>query len=104
MSDLNKDMHSRSYDPLREVKTDSPALAKAWLKNGYSLTPVQRVGYTIFSFGYIGVGCFTLGASIDGFYTGDIFIPLCFGVAATFFFYFGLRGLKNVLRFQKESE
>ena len=91
-----EDMRRRSYDPLQEVSIDSPTLAKSWLTNGQFLTPVQRVGYVLFSIGYIGAGLFTLGASIEDFKEKDVFFSLGFGVATAFFFYFGLRGLRNV--------
>ena len=96
-------MHSRSHDPLREASVDSPAFTKSWLTNGELLTPIQRVGHTVFSFAYIGAGLFTLGASIDGFKEGDVFMPVGFGVATAFFLYFGLRGLRNVLRFRRKD-
>ncbi|MDW5265016.1 MULTISPECIES: hypothetical protein [Acidobacteriaceae] len=103
MSNLHEeDMRRRSYDPLRKVSIDSPTLAKSWLANGQFLTPVQRLGYAIFSFAYIGAGLFTLGASIEDFKEKDVFFSLGFGVATAFFFYFGLRGLRNVLRFRRK--
>ena len=104
MSDRHKEgMYSRSHDPLREASVASPAFTKSWLTNGELLTRVQRVGYAVLSFGYVGAGLFTLGPSIDGFKEGDVFMPLGFGVAAAFFLYFGLRGLRNVLRFRRKD-
>lgn len=105
MSDPKKELvRSQSYNPLREAAVDSPTLAASWLKGGESLSPIQRLGHGVFSIVFASMGVFLGGSCWDGVQAGDLFNVLFFGAASLFFLYFGLRGLRNVLRFKAKSK
>ena len=97
-------MEHRGHDPLRQAVAASSLLTKFWLTNGQKLTPLQRVGYGLTSFVYVGMGLFCLNASIENFKEDDRFMVLFFGVAAVFFLYLGLRGFRNILRFRDNTK
>lgn len=102
MSDFEKDdMSGSSHDPLRRASVECSTFNKFWLSDGGHRTPLQQVGYGIFSMAFICVGLFTLSAAASNFEADQIFMGIGFGFATLFFLYLGLRGLRNVFRFQQ---
>ncbi len=43
-SDFEKQEPDQSYDPVLAAWTNSPSVTKAFLRNGESLTPIQKAG------------------------------------------------------------
>ena len=91
------------YDPLQKAHRESANFNQAWLKNGESLRPIQRVGFIIFSICFLFTAFFFADlcwailreatAANGGFFEGYFF-----GLAALGFLYLGGRGLKNALK------
>jgi len=105
MRDHNDDpLGDRSLDPLRQASMDSQKITEAWLIKDANQPPIQRIGHGLISIVYVGAGLFFLVASLEDFEADDRFWCLGFGVVATFFLYFGIRGFWNVLRFRKEKK
>jgi hypothetical protein len=77
---------------------------RSWLKNGESMSLIQRIGYTIFSLLFFGAGLFLCQSAMIELRSGDensqVFAAL-FALASLFFLVFGILGLRNVLRFKQ---
>jgi hypothetical protein len=77
---------------------------RSWLKNGESMSLIQRIGYTIFSLLFFGAGLFLCQSAMIELRSGDensqVFAAL-FALASLFFLVFGILRLRNVLRFKQ---
>jgi hypothetical protein len=97
--------HDRGYDPIRALWTQSGAFHSAWLKNGESLSILQRTGYTVFSLLFVAIGLYVSQSAVlsarEGDFTGLIF-GVIFGACSLGFLIFGVLGLRNILRFKRE--
>ena len=86
----------RKYDPLRGSSEQAGAFDRAWLKNGESLTPIQRVGFIICSLMFIligfflGIGCWEDFQSKNG-------TAILWAIGSLFFLGIGSLGLRNAL-------
>jgi hypothetical protein len=94
---------NRGYDPIRASWRESSDFNKAWLKNGDSLHPVQRVGFGFISILFLGFGLFLANACwlniVEGTAAdGGLFWSYFFGLAALVFSYLGYAGLRNALK------
>jgi hypothetical protein len=93
----------RGHDPIRATWREAPDFNKAWLKNGESLRPVQKVGFTIFSVSFLCAafffanGCWVIfqEATVAN---GGLFTGYFFGLSALVFLFLGIAGLRNALR------
>ena len=92
----------KGYDPLQDVRVDSGSFNRSWLKNGESLPPVQRIGYTVVSLAFIGAGLFLANAGWEIMQSGDSTFPLWL-LGSLLFLSIGVFGLGNVLRFKKRG-
>jgi hypothetical protein len=98
------DLHGQTgLDPLQAVRDQAPTFNQAWLKNGWSLTLLQRIGFTVFSLSSTGIGLGLLDPAVLCLREGNMVFFLLFAVGSLFFGFFGVLGLINVLRF-KHSE
>jgi hypothetical protein len=89
------------YDPLRSARNDAPGFNRSWLKNGGSMTLVQRIGFTIFSVMFCLAGFYMCVDAVKTFRADDagfIFSALV-GVP---FLILGALGLRNVVRFRRD--
>ena len=91
----------RGYDPLQASVRQAQTVNFAWLKNGESLSLLQRIGFTILSLLFVAFGLFGLKICADCYRDGDWIFFLIFLLATLFCMLVGLGGLKNVLRFPK---
>jgi hypothetical protein len=87
-------------DPVQAVRTQSRSFNAAWLKNGESLSILQRTGFAIFSLLFTSVGLYLVRFAIMFAKQRD-FMTLIFGGCSAGFLVFGILGLKNVLRFKR---
>jgi hypothetical protein len=93
----NPPMPHRSYDPLRSASSEAPTFNRLWLKNGESLRPLQRIGFGLFSVGFLCAAEFCAETWWQALKERDpMFIAWFAG--AFFFFIFGILGLINTLR------
>lgn len=100
---IQQQLHGRGEsDPLRTARSQSNAFNKSWLKSGESMTLTQRIGHTLFSLIFLGIGLSLGRASIVEVRSGDVMF-LLFALASLFFLLFGGLGLKNVLRFRSNK-
>jgi hypothetical protein len=101
--DFKKEHHTaRRYDPILAAWTNSPSVTKAFLKNGESLTRVQRAGVVVISLTIAGTGLNLGFDAIDAFRAGSssIFIS---ALPSIFLLVFGMLGLRNALRPKKRK-
>jgi hypothetical protein len=92
------------YDPLQAANRQTHSFNRSWLKDGESMTLTQRIGHTLFSLLYFGIGLYLLQPMmIDLRSSGamSLVFTALFGVASLFFLVFGILGLRNVLRFKR---
>ena len=89
-----------SIDPIRKARAESPTVTESWLKRGERLTTVQRIGHGLLSFTYIGAGTMFAQATYEDFKDRAPLFVFFFGLASAFFFFFGFKGMRNVLRFK----
>src|SRR5579863_4828229 len=92
------------HDPLRHANDESLTLAASWLKNGQKLTVIQRIGHSVFSLVFLLCGLLLVDGAGNNFREDDLFMGTLFAVAALFFIGFAAIGLRNVLRFNKQSQ
>lgn len=92
----------RGNDPLQASWSQSRTVNTAWLKNGESLSILQRIGFTLFSLLFVAIGLYLIRWSVV-FLTGGDFMLLIFVPASFGFLFFGVLGLRNVLRFRKDG-
>jgi len=99
MSDhnCNPDLPHRSHDPLRSASSEAPTFNRLWLKNGESLRPLQRIGFGLFSLGFLCAAAFCAETWWEALEERDVMFVVWFA-AASFFLVFGLLGLINTLR------
>ena len=93
----------RVYEP---TKTDLRGPRKTndlFLHNGEDLTILQRVGFLFFWLPSIGMGLYFLREAIKSLRELDLTM-LVFGPLAAGLLYLGIRGIKNVLRFEPSDE
>jgi hypothetical protein len=91
----------RGYDPLQASVRQAQTVNFAWLKNGESLSLLQRTGFTILSLLFVAFGLFGLKICADCYRDGDWIFFLIFLLATLFCMLVGFGGLRNVLRFRK---
>lgn len=91
------------FDPLQAVRGQTRTFNEAWLKNGSSLSLLQRIGYTIFSLSFTGIGLALLDPAVLCGREGNIVFFFLFAAASLFFGLFGVLGLINVLRFERQE-
>jgi len=101
---IRNDLHGQTgLNPLQTVRDQAPTFNQVWLKNGWSLTLLQRIGFTVFSLSSIGIGLALLDPAVLCLREGDIVFFLLFAVGGLFFGFFGVLGLINVLRFKRNE-
>lgn len=103
---MNNKHRERSFlpghtnDPIEKENRETPSFNRAWLKNGESLTILQRCGFAIFSLLSVAMGLYLARFAVMFARSADfdavIFCPVSLGFLA-----FGILGLQNVLRFGK---
>jgi hypothetical protein len=91
---------NRGNDPIKAVWSQSSSFNAAWLKNGESLSILQRTGFAIFSLLFTAVGLYLVRFAVMFAKQRD-FMTLIFGGCSASFLVFGVLGLKNVLRFKR---
>jgi hypothetical protein len=90
------------YDPIEAAWSNMSAISASWLKNGASLSLIQRVGYALMSLMFVGAGVYLFVDSFESFQVrGAGFVFSAPG--SLFFLGVGLMGLRNVLRFKRDS-
>lgn len=92
------------HDPLQAAESQSSSFNTLWLKNGESMTLIQRIGYTIFSLLFFGSGlylCQPTMIELRGEDAMSLCFALIFALASLFFLVVGVLGLRNVLRFDR---
>lgn len=90
------------YDPILSPRLDSPATTRAFLKNGESLSPIQRAGIFVISFMIIGWAIYFAADAVDGFRSGSPrFLGSC--AVSLFLLVFGTLALRNALRFKRRA-
>jgi hypothetical protein len=107
-NDINKQQEAgretepnRGYDPIEAAWSNKSAISASWLKNGASLSLIQRVGYALMSLMYLGAGIYLCVDSFESFQVrGAGFVFAAPG--SLFFLGVGLLGLRNVLRFKRD--
>ncbi|MGC2621202.1 MAG: hypothetical protein WA414_19310 [Acidobacteriaceae bacterium] len=87
------------HDPVQAAERQTNTINRAWLKDGESLTLLQRSGFAILSLLSVACGIYVFKACVLEWMGGDWIFVLIFGAATLFFFYVGIGGLRNVLRF-----
>jgi hypothetical protein len=98
-------LHAKQgYDPLQTANSQSGTFNQSWLKNGESLTLLQRAGYTLLSLLFFGFGLFGVVACVDSFRDAAWVFVLIFGLASLFCMVLGVGGLRNVLRFEANHD
>src|ERR1700758_354176 len=102
-SNSDSERAAGNYDPLQRAKAETHSFNTAWLKNGESLTLFQRIGFTIFSLAFFGIGLGLAKFSQLQFRDSDLTFTLIFGASGLFFLLFGGLGLRNVLRFENTN-
>src|SRR5258708_5771638 len=101
MSEIDESVAQvKRFDPLRAASSEAPTFNRLWLTHGASMTPLQRVGFGIFSLAFVGIGLFTLAGAVSTFGAPELFLCFCYSMATVFFLYLGLRGLRKVFRRQ----
>lgn len=93
---------NRGNDPIQASRTQSGSFNAAWLRNGESLSILQRAGFTIFSLLFTGTGLYLVRFAVMFARQRD-FMTLIFGGCSVGFLTFGMLGLKNVLRFKRTN-
>jgi hypothetical protein len=93
-----------NYDPIRKSIRESPNIWAVWLRNGESMTWIQRIGFAVVSLGYFSFGLFIATLAIGSFRDGDLLSLGSVGavvgvVAGVCLLIVGILGLRNVLRF-----
>jgi hypothetical protein len=89
-----------SIDPIQKAHAESQTITESWLKHGERLTPVQRVGHGMLSFGYI-IACIYFAQTTYEQFTDRAPLGVFLSSLVTaFFFSFGFMGMRNVLRFK----
>jgi hypothetical protein len=91
---------NRGNDPIQSVRTQSNSFNAAWLRNGESLSILQRTGFAIISLLFTAVGLYLVRFAVMFARQRD-FMTLIFGGCSVGFLVFGVLGLKNVLRFKR---
>jgi hypothetical protein len=91
---------NRGNDPIQAVRTQSSSFNTAWLRNGESLSILQRTGFAIISLLFTAVGLYLVRFAVM-FARQRGFMTLIFGGFSLGFLIFGVLGLKNVLRFKR---
>jgi hypothetical protein len=96
------------YDPIRKSWRESNIVDAAWLKNGETLTWIQRIGFPVVSFCPFTLGLFFATTAVGYLRHGDWFslesMAAAIGlVAGLLFLILGILGLRNVLRFKKDQ-
>lgn len=100
-----EDLQGRpGHDPLQAAAGQTDLFNRSWMKNGESMTLLQRVGYTIFSLLFFDIGLSLCQPTMIDLRGGDamsLCFALMFALASLFFLVFGVLGLRNVLRFRR---
>jgi hypothetical protein len=99
ISDTDSKRPAGNYDPVQRADGETHSFNTAWLKNGESLTLFQRIGFTIFSLAFFGIGIGLVKFLLLEIRDSDLIFTLIFGASSVFFILFGGLGLRNVLRF-----
>ena len=89
-------------DPIQAARTQSGSFNAAWLRNGESLSILQRTGFGIFSLLFTAIGLYLVRFAVMFARQRD-FMTLIFGGCSAGFLVFGVLGLKNVLRFKRTN-
>ena len=87
-------------DPIQAVRAQSSSFNTAWLRNGESLSILQRTGFAIISLLFTAVGLYLVRFAVMFAKQRD-FMTLIFGGSSIGFLIFGVLGLKNVLRIKR---
>jgi hypothetical protein len=100
--ELNQAENYRGPDPIQALWTQSSSFHMAWLKNGESLSTLQRSGYTIFSLLFLAIGLYLSRPAVMFAREMD-FMVVIFAPASLGFLTFGVLGLRNALRFKRDE-
>ena len=92
----------RRYDPILAAWTNSPSVTKAFLKNGESLSFVQRAGVILISLVIVGTGLDLGIDAIEAFRAGssNVFFS---ALPSIFLLVFGMLGFRNAMRIRKRK-
>ena len=91
--------NGQEYDPISAVRANSLSVARAFLKEGASLTIVQRAGVFLISLMIIGWGLYFGLDAIDAYKANGPRV-LSSAPPSIFLIVFGLLGLRNAMRFR----
>jgi hypothetical protein len=91
---------NRENDPIQAVRTQSSSFNAAWLRNGESLSILQRTRFAIISLFFTAIGLYLVRFAVMFARQRDFITPI-FGGCSVGFLIFGVLGLKNVLRFKR---
>jgi hypothetical protein len=86
-------------DPLEKIRGESSPFNAAWLRYGEKLTLTQRIGFTVFSLAFFGVGSLIATWVVQDLLNGELLGAAGWLLPALVFLVPGILGLRNVLRF-----
>ena len=89
-----------SISPLQTSWRDSRKVDWLWMRDGYKLTPVQRIGFASISLIALVVGVSFLEEALSFLFRKDI-QALLWCPASAVFLYLGFRGLLNSMSFRR---
>jgi Stem cell factor len=96
-------LHSHSgHDPLQAAKDQSNAFNRAWLKNGESQPPIQKVGFAVFSLIFLVIGFF-FGMVCWGSFRSEDPTTVLWLAGALFFVGLGGLGLRKAIRSKRSG-
>jgi hypothetical protein len=102
MANSGPDEGHKTYDPVISSRVNSAQLTRAFLKDGNTLRPVQRVGVLVISLMIIGWGVYGSADALDAKHTGSpLFVFL--GIPSVSLIVIGLLAFTNALRFKKRK-
>lgn len=91
-----------SDDPVASMRANSPALTRAFLKDGETLKPVQRAGILVISVLVFGWGVYFAADGLEAIHSGSPRSLLSCG-PALFLVVMGFLGVRNALRFRTKK-
>jgi hypothetical protein len=93
---------ARGYDPILAAWTNSPSIIKAFLKNGESLTFIQRAGVILISLTIAGTGLDLGFDAIEAIRAGSSSV-LFSVLPSVFLLVLGMLGFRNAIRLGKRK-
>lgn len=86
-------------DPLEKIRGESSPFNAAWFRHGEKLTLTQRIGFTVFSLAFFGVGSLIATWVVHDLLNGELLGAVGWLLPAIVFLVPGILGLRNVIRF-----